>query len=1033
MHMTEGPMQDDAPRVVEQLYDVSLVRGLEDPPTSVLGSGDHGIMDELMLSIYEGQGLSPIQPNPALGPPSLDNHPSLSSQLCGLTGDMDPYVLRHYRFDARAEFPFSKLAIRSVQDAEMPVQFLLSKPELSNESKAASSLEALFAEEALPELSQIVAPEIGERLIKLFSRFINRQFPILSEDSLPAPRAASAHLLAAIYLITQPFTTFDDYLCIEFVYSPPSPQVLFKIAWSELNNAISQPTVQSLQAALILLLHPPLNPLLLDSAEKWTLLGMTVSMAQTLGLHLDPTMWNLPSNEVRTRRRLSWAVFALDKWLAFSFGRPSHISKDNWLITELDSSDVEPGDTTSGTTYSYAIEFSRLTTILDKVLTSLYSLRSLSTLCKDFSLTISSARPLMQDLTTWYTDLPLSLAMEPTPGCKQASNDSASLHIAYQSVKILILRALLRPFHNVDHLSSELERNEEWHAARSQIRQTASAESDAALSLISSLQPAHYQAFWAPCMCDMKCLHKACILTRTGLKTSFACIMNLLFLLTVTAHQLCGSEGTYPREEYRRHRQTLDRARMVFRLHAKSLDIIRFALLRIDAVFWIGEDAQVHEKSNCQKCFISAANLNTMLEFLRWYADISLCQLFCITTARRIHHQHRMMLTGLTIDKICSQVEAAIGDLLTALQIISEDAGISVADLIDDVVFPDMDIDLLLSLVIVSRFREELGLDNDSSSSSIAAETSSRSPSPVERVSLFEDRVDGTPISSQDSDTMEQIQTVRQATSVVLQGSPKTCSRTLFLLPDGSGSATSYASLPRIDKDTCVIALNSPYIKDPSKLSHCSLGDLIEGYLNELRRRRPTGPYHLGGWSAGGILAYRLAQILSGEGEEVRSLILIDSPPPRGLDRLPQHFYEMCDSLNIFGQLGKKPNVEESKRRATKKPDWLIPHFNGVIDILHNYWAEPLVDSQCLKVSLIWACTSIMDDANLPPLMPHKDDTEGIKFLTEKRRDFSGNGWEDLFPGSQLVIEKAHGANHFSMMQGPFVIELAQFIRKAMF
>ncbi|KAF7628392.1 hypothetical protein AFLA_003751 [Aspergillus flavus NRRL3357] len=468
---------DRIPRVVEQLYDVSLVRGLEDPPTSVLGSGDHGIMDELMLSIYEGQGLSPIQPNPALGPPSLDNHPSLSSQLCGLTGDMDPYVLRHYRFDARAEFPFSKLAIRSVQDAEMPVQFLLSKPELSNESKAASSLEALFAEEALPELSQIVAPEIGERLIKLFSRFINRQFPILSEDSLPAPRAASAHLLAAIYLITQPFTTFDDYLCIEFVYSPPSPQVLFKIAWSELNNAISQPTVQSLQAALILLLHPPLNPLLLDSAEKWTLLGMTVSMAQTLGLHLDPTMWNLPSNEVRTRRRLSWAVFALDKWLAFSFGRPSHISKDNWLITELDSSDVEPGDTTSGTTYSYAIEFSRLTTILDKVLTSLYSLRSLFT-----------KSPTVKPMRTW-------------------------------------------------------------------------------------------------------------------------------------------------------------------------------------PVWWQSRPGMLHL---CSKS------------------------------------QHNVGISSM----ICSQVEAAIGDLLTALQIISEDAGISVADLIDDVVFPDMDIDLLLSLVIVSRFREELGLDS---------------------------------------------------------------------------------------------------------------------------------------------------------------------------------------------------------------------------------------------------------------------------------------------------------------------------------
>ncbi|KAE8422961.1 fungal-specific transcription factor domain-containing protein [Aspergillus pseudocaelatus] len=570
MHMTEGAMHGDAPRVVEQLYDLSVVQGLEDSHASVLGSGDHGIMDELMLSIYEGQGLSLIEPNPAPGPPSLDNHPSLSSQLCGLTGDMDPYVLRHYRFDARAEFPFSKLAIRSVQNTEIPVQFLLSKPELSNESKAPSSLETPFAKDTLPELSQIVAPEIGERLIQLFSRFVNRQFPIFPEDRLPEPRAAPAHLLAAIYLITQPFTTFDDYLCIEFVYSPPSPQVLLGIAWSELNNALSQPTIQSLQAALILLLHPPLNPLLLDSSMKWTLLGMTVSMAQTLGLHLDPAMWNLPSNEVRTRRRLSWVVFALDKWLAFSFGRPSHVSRNNWLITELDSSDIESGDPTSDA-HAYTIEFSKLTTILDNVLESLYSIRSLSTLCKDFRLAISSARPLMQNLTEWHTGLPLSLAMAPAPGCKQTSDDSASLHIAYQAVKILILRALLRPFSNMDHLSSELEPNEEWHAARSQIRQTASAEADMALSLISNLQPAHYQAFWAP-----------------WLKTSFACIMNLLFLLTVTAHQLCGSEGTDSGEEYRRLRQTLDRARMVFRLHAKSLDIIRFALLRIDAVFWIG-------------------------------------------------------------------------------------------------------------------------------------------------------------------------------------------------------------------------------------------------------------------------------------------------------------------------------------------------------------------------------------------------------------------------------------------------------------
>jgi hypothetical protein len=41
-------------------------------------------------------------------------------------------------------------------------------------------------------------------------------------------------------------------------------------------------------------------------------------------------------------------------------------------------------------------------------------------------------------------------------------------------------------------------------------------------------------------------------------------------------------------EEYKQRRESLDRGRTIFRLHAKSLDMIRFALLRIDAVFWIG-------------------------------------------------------------------------------------------------------------------------------------------------------------------------------------------------------------------------------------------------------------------------------------------------------------------------------------------------------------------------------------------------------------------------------------------------------------
>lgn len=50
-------------------------------------------------------------------------------------------------------------------------------------------------------------------------------------------------------------------------------------------------------------------------------------------------------------------------------------------------------------------------------------------------------------------------------------------------------------------------------------------------------------------------------------------------------------------------------------------------------------------------------------------------------------------------------------DFQRALEIISEESGIAVADLSDDTTFADAGVDSLLSLVIVSRFRDELELD----------------------------------------------------------------------------------------------------------------------------------------------------------------------------------------------------------------------------------------------------------------------------------------------------------------------------------
>jgi thioesterase domain-containing protein len=50
-------------------------------------------------------------------------------------------------------------------------------------------------------------------------------------------------------------------------------------------------------------------------------------------------------------------------------------------------------------------------------------------------------------------------------------------------------------------------------------------------------------------------------------------------------------------------------------------------------------------------------------------------------------------------------------------------------------------------------------------------------------------------------------------------------------------------------------------------------------YLSDLKALQPVGPYFLGGWSSGGIVALEMAQQLRAAGEEVALLVSIDCGP----------------------------------------------------------------------------------------------------------------------------------------------------------
>jgi thioesterase domain-containing protein len=56
-------------------------------------------------------------------------------------------------------------------------------------------------------------------------------------------------------------------------------------------------------------------------------------------------------------------------------------------------------------------------------------------------------------------------------------------------------------------------------------------------------------------------------------------------------------------------------------------------------------------------------------------------------------------------------------------------------------------------------------------------------------------------------------------------------------------------------------------------------------YVAAVREIQPRGPYHLGGWSVGGLAALEMAQQLLTQGEQVDLLALLDTTPPASPDR----------------------------------------------------------------------------------------------------------------------------------------------------
>jgi amino acid adenylation domain-containing protein len=102
----------------------------------------------------------------------------------------------------------------------------------------------------------------------------------------------------------------------------------------------------------------------------------------------------------------------------------------------------------------------------------------------------------------------------------------------------------------------------------------------------------------------------------------------------------------------------------------------------------------------------------------------------------------------------------------------------------------------------------------------------------------------------------------------------------LFLVHPVGGEVMAYSALTRrLHPEQPVYALRSRGI-EPGEKPSWTVEEMARDYLAAIRRVQPAGPYRLGGWSMGGVVAYEMARQLEAAGEETEKLVLIDSQVP---------------------------------------------------------------------------------------------------------------------------------------------------------
>lgn len=254
---------------------------------------------------------------------------------------------------------------------------------------------------------------------------------------------------------------------------------------------------------------------------------------------------------------------------------------------------------------------------------------------------------------------------------------------------------------------------------------------------------------------------------------------------------------------------------------------------------------------------------------------------------------------------------------------------------------------------------------------------------------------------------------------VVIQ--PKGSLRPFFCVHASDGFVFNYKKLSNLmGTDQPFYGIQSRGID--GKLEQYTQLEMISAhYIDSIRSVQEDGPYVIGGWSMGAVVAFDMAQKLHDDGQRVGLLVLIDPPIPKDwqviYEKVRNDLFGMMSvfvqdpymALKFAGLSHDEFQQESPEQQLTLFYDGA--HFSGQLPFEMSF-EQFKVLIRVLKVNLGAMCQYVPRGYSGSPVVVIKADEQHQLIPTSGTDNFAF--WEKLIE-SELMQRQVSG-NHWSMM-----------------